>query len=241
MSFYGSFTGFGLADFLLGDVGGFTQGAGLVEGINGYQLGLFAQDQYKVRPNLTRNCRLALGSESCAVGRRRARVQPLSPGQQSHVFPNAPLGLNFPGDPGVDDSLMPTSYGYFEPRLGIAWQPRSLPKTAVRAGFGLFDAPLPYSAYGHTSEVTPFSPTYTFYAGATPIPFADPWSANAGTGGVSPFPPFFSLNNKPAADTHLSRPGNRADCLLKRLQAGHQPRAGTSHSSSSSIPTSRCT
>ena len=31
---------------------------------------------------------------------------------------------------------MPTSYGYFEPRVGVAWQPHSLPRTAIRAGFG---------------------------------------------------------------------------------------------------------
>jgi hypothetical protein len=35
ISFYGDFTGFGLADFLLGDARGFTQGAGLVQGVRG--------------------------------------------------------------------------------------------------------------------------------------------------------------------------------------------------------------
>jgi outer membrane receptor protein involved in Fe transport len=205
VSFYGSFTNFGLADFLLGDAGGFTQGAGLVQGVHGYQLGLYGQDQYRLRPNLTLTAGLRWDpnlAPSVVGGLGSAFI----PGQQSVKFPNAPLGLNFPGDKGVTESLMPKTYGYFEPRIGAAWQPRSLPNTAFRAGFGLFDAPLPYSAYGHVSEVEPFSPTYTFYAGANPIPFSDPWSAFAGTGGKSPFPPFFSLANKPASDSTFTGP-----------------------------------
>jgi hypothetical protein len=206
VGFSGFYTGFGLADFLLGDVSSFTQGAGLVEGVKGYQLGLFAQDQWKARPNLTVTLGLRWDpniAPSVVGGQGAAFI----PGQQSVVFPNAPLGLNFPGDRGVTDSLMPRTYGYYEPRVGIAFQPKSLPKTAFRAGFGLFDAPLPYSVYGHTSEVAPFSPTYSLYAGytgAAAIPFQDPWSASPGTGGKSPFPPFFSLNNKPAKDVTFS-------------------------------------
>ena len=205
VSFYGSFTNFGLADFLLGDAGGFTQGAGLVQGVHGWQLGLYAQDQYRVRPNVTVTAGLRWDPNIAPLvvgGLGSAFI----PGQQSTIFPNAPLGLNFPGDHSVTASLMPRTYGYYEPRVGIAWQPRSLPNTAVRAGFGLFDAPLPYSAYGHVSEVEPFSPTYTFYAGAKPIPFADPWSTFAGTGNKSPFPPFFSLANKPAANSTFTTP-----------------------------------
>jgi outer membrane receptor protein involved in Fe transport len=205
VSFYGSFTNFGLADFLLGDAGGFTQGAGLVQGVHGYQLGLYGQDQYRLRPNLTLTAGLRWDpnlAPAVVGGLGSAFI----PGQQSTMFPNAPVGVNFPGDHGVTNSLMPKTYGYFEPRIGVAWKPRSLPNTAVRAGFGLFDAPLPYSAYGHVSEVEPFSPTYTFYAGSTPIPFSDPWSAFAGTGGKSPFPPFFSLTNKPASDSTFTTP-----------------------------------
>ena len=208
VSFNGFYSGFGLADFLLGDVSQFTQGAGLVEGIKGYQLGVFAQDQWKIRPNvtLTAGLRWDPNLAPSVVGGEGAQF---IPGQQSVIFPGAPLGLNFPGDRGVTDSLMAKTYGYFEPRVGIAWQPKSLPKTSIRAGFGLFDAPLPYSAYGHTSEVAPFSPTFNLYAGytgAAPIPFQDPWSASPGTGGVSPFPPFFSVGNKPAANSTFSTP-----------------------------------
>ena len=72
--------------------------------------------------------------DSRRVGRGAAFVA----GQQSTRFPNAPLGLIFPGDTGVTSALMPASYGYWEPRLGVAWQPRFLPHTVFHAGYGLF-------------------------------------------------------------------------------------------------------
>jgi Carboxypeptidase regulatory-like domain len=206
VAFYGGYTGSGLADFLLGDVGGFTQGAGLIQGTNGWQVGPYIQDQYKFRPNITITAGLRWDPNlppQTAGGQGAA----FHPGQQSTVFTNAPEGLVFPGDKGVNASLMPTSYGYFEPRVGIAWQPSWLKSTSVRAGFGLFDAPLPYSAYGHTPEVTPFSPTYTFYGSpSSPINFQDPYANFAGTNFTSPFPPFLSLANKPAANSAFPGP-----------------------------------
>lgn len=205
ISFYGNFTGFGLADFLLGDEGGFTQGAGEIADVSGIQLGLYAQDQFKVKPTVT----LTLGLRwdpnlpPTSAGGRGAEFKP---GQQSQRFPNAPQGLVFPGDPGVTSSLMPTSYGYYEPRIGFAWQPKSFPNTAFRGGFGLFTAPLPYSVYNHAADVSPFSPTYTFYAGSTPINFQDPYSGFAGTNYQSPFPPFASVNFVPPSNSSFATP-----------------------------------
>ncbi len=206
VSFYGSVTGFGLADFLLGDVGGFTQGAGEIADVTGIQLGLYAQDQFKIRNTVTLTAGLRWDpniAPNSAGGRGAAFI----PNEQSQRFPNAPKGLVFPGDPGVSASLMPRSYGYYEPRIGVAWQPHSLPLTAFRAGFGLFTAPLPYSVYNHAADVSPFSPTYTFYATASnPISFQDPYASFAGTGGKSPFPPFASISTAPPANAAFATP-----------------------------------
>ena len=205
VAFYGGYTGFGLADFLLGEVGGFTQGAGLIQGTDGWQLGLYAQDQWRFRPNLnlTLGLRWDPNLPPSISGKQGASFHP---GQQSTVFPNAPAGMVFPGDRSVPDSLIQTGYGYFEPRIGVAWQPSGLKNTSVRAGFGLFEAPLNYSSYGHVPLVAPFSPTYTFYGSpATPIGFQDPWASFAGTGGKSPFPPFVSLT-PPSANATFSGP-----------------------------------
>ncbi|HVX56865.1 MAG TPA: TonB-dependent receptor, partial [Candidatus Saccharimonadales bacterium] len=194
----GSSTGFGLADFLLGRVGTFTQGAGEIADVSGNLFGAFGQDQWRVRPNLT----LTLGlrwDPNLAPASKDGRGAVYNPGQQSTRFPNAPNGLVFPGDKGVPDSLAKNTYGYWEPRVAVAYQWG--PRTAFRAGFGLFTAPLPYSAYNHVADVNPFSPTYTLNsADVGPIDFSNPWANFPATGGVSPFPPFAYDNVPPPSN-----------------------------------------
>jgi len=53
ISFGNQYTGFGLSDFLLGDVTSYEQGGGETIALKGWQVGLFAQDQFRVRPDLT--------------------------------------------------------------------------------------------------------------------------------------------------------------------------------------------
>jgi hypothetical protein len=199
VSFNGSYTGFGLADFLLGDVSTYTQGAGEIADVSGNLLGVYAQDQFKLRPNVTVTAGLRW-DPNLAPASKDGRGAVWNPGQKSTAFPNAPIGLVFPGDRGVPNSLATNSYGYFEPRVAIAYQASS--KTAFRAGFGMFTAPLPYSAYNHVADVTPFSPTYTLNGSTTnPINFSNPWAGFASTGGVSPFPPFAYSGLAPAANS----------------------------------------
>ena len=197
LSFNGQYTGVGLADFLVGDLSSLFQGAGEVANVAGWQTGYFVQDEYRARPNLTLTAGLRWDPNTppqIANGRAATFV----PGQQSTVYPNAPLGLVFPGDKGIGNGLERTTFGYFEPRIGFAWQPRSLPHTAVHAGFGLFTQPMIYSDYNHTADNAPFAPTFDLQGtNTTPLNLANPWSGSAGTGGVSPFPPFASSSYKP--------------------------------------------
>lgn len=210
LGFNGSYTGNGLADFLMGYLYSYEQGAGEIASLAGWQLGLYGQDQYRVRPNLSITAGLRW-DPNFAPGVTSGRGGAFVPGQQSTLYPNAPLGLVFPGDKGISNGLMPNTYGYWEPRLGVAWQPRSLPRTSFRAGFGLFTAPLMYSMYNHTADISPFSPTYSFTGTQTGVPGTSvpltldaPWSQFAGTGGVSPFPPFAPF--KPASDAAFTTP-----------------------------------
>jgi hypothetical protein len=195
-----------MADFLLGDLGNYQQGAGEIARVAGWQPGIFAQDQFRVRPNLTLTYGLRWDPNfpPSTGGRGAAFVA----GQQSAMFPNAPAGLVFPGDKGVGNGLMQTTTAYWEPRLGVAWQPSFLSKTSIRASFGTFTSPLMYSMYNHTADIAPYSPYYNFYASTAvgPIPLAHPWSYFPGTGGVSPFPPFASTSYKPPASSTFSTP-----------------------------------
>jgi hypothetical protein len=203
--FLNYYTGFGLADYLMGDMIEFIQGGGEIASVKGWQYGIYGQDQYRLRPNLTITAGLRWDPNvppAVAGGRGSA----FRPGQQSTIFPNAPLGLVFPGDSGITNALMPTSYGYFEPRIGIAWQPASLPNTSVRAAFGLFTSPLPYSYYNHTADISPFSPTYTIVEYPSTNTFSNPWSTFAGTNYTSPFPPFASVSYVPPRNSPFQTP-----------------------------------
>jgi hypothetical protein len=222
-----------LADFMVGAGLGYMQGAGEIADVTGWQFGPFIQDDWKILPNLTINLGLRWDPNTPPVsqgGRGAAWIPGASsvaafannkPGQQSVVFANAPAGLNFPGDPGVPNTLMNSDYGYWEPRIGLAYQPKFLHNTVIHAGFGMFTGPLQYSEYNHAADVAPFSPTFSFSGWCWPcspdtalpqtegiIPFDNPWSAStAGSPyATSPFPgtfPWATLSYQPAKNVAI--------------------------------------
>jgi outer membrane receptor protein involved in Fe transport len=204
INFNGQYTGVPFADFLLGDAASITQGAGEQNTTSQWMFGVYAQDVWKIKPNLTATLGLRWDPNTPAhvAGGRGADY---IPGQQSTRFPNAPLGLVFPGDTGINDQLYKTSYGYFEPRIGLAWTPR--PTTAVRAAFGLFTSPMEDAFYQRIGDVAPFSPTYAV-GSPNPVPFDNPWTNFAGGGGLtagkSPFPPFAGPQQNPPSSSLFS-------------------------------------
>ncbi len=205
VTFNGQYTGFPLLDYLLGDVSSFSQGAGESGSEQGWMLGVYAQDQFKVFSNITATAGLRW-DPNLALAIKNGRGAAFHPGQQSTRYPGAPLGLVFPGDAGVGEGLMPTTYGYFEPRLGIAWQPR--PMTSARAGFGLFTTPLEDAFYDKVWDAAPFAPSYQLNGSLSPNPvpisFDTPWSTLAATGGKSPFPPFASPSTLPPSNVSFA-------------------------------------
>jgi len=68
------------------------------------------------------------------------------------MFPAAPTGLIYPGDTNMNDGLRPSSTKFFETRVGVAYQPKNMPRTSFHAAFGLFSAPVPYSDYNHVGR-----------------------------------------------------------------------------------------
>ncbi|MGA8528207.1 MAG: carboxypeptidase regulatory-like domain-containing protein [Acidobacteriaceae bacterium] len=197
IDFDGQYTNYAMADFLLGDMASMTQGAGAYGTYNDWQFGLYAEDSFRYSPGVTFQLGLRWDPNfPLALGAGRAAT--FVAGQQSVVYPDAPVGLVFPGDAGVGPGLMQTQYGYWEPRLGVAWQPRSLPRTSFHGGFGLFTGPQLASQDDHTTNNSPFAPTFTLNGTATtPLSLDNPWSGFAGTGGESPFPPFASYAYRP--------------------------------------------
>jgi Carboxypeptidase regulatory-like domain/TonB dependent receptor len=220
VTFNGSYTGLGLADFLLGDLYSFSQGAGQIADLSGWRLGLFAQDEFRIKPNLTITAGLRWDPNtppSSAAGWGDG----FNPGQTSTVYPNAPTGMIFPGDKGLNSGLMPTTYNYWEPRLGFAWQPKSLQHTSIRAAFGTFTAPLMYVMYNHMALSAPFSPTYSFNGTkTTPLSFANPWASYPGTGGANPFPPFVTIGVRPPSNYVFLKPVTISGAFANNFHLG---------------------
>ena len=246
ISFGGGYTSQGLADWLLGYISSFEQGAGEIADIVGWQVNPYVNDEYRIFPGLTLTAGVRWDPDLAptSVGARGAAFVA---GQQSTMYGNAPKGLIFPGDAGMNASLRPSNYGYYEPRIGVAYQPRNLPRTSFHAGFGLFTGPVAYSSYNHVADVAPFSATFApsapssnaqcYTAGSldtcTPnsgqsiqgyMNFHNPWqTAGFGTGGVSPFPtqvPFASTSYKPPSTSSFPSQINLGASFARNFKAG---------------------
>ncbi len=97
----------------------------------------FAQDEWRLRPNLTLTLGLRYEYSTPKLD-TAGRTFSIVPGAQSVKFPNAPLGLVFPGDPGAPRGANFPNKKNFGPRIGFAWSPGSGGKTSIRGGFGIF-------------------------------------------------------------------------------------------------------
>jgi hypothetical protein len=136
-------------NYLLGLPDSYSQGsANSVDGRT-TQWGVFAQDSWKLQPNLTvyYGLRWELNTPQADAGKR---IQAFRPGQATSVYqcqlnpsdpligtlgsndcsPNGPaasvfpLGLVFPGDQGVPPGLTNNYLRSWAPRLGLAWSPK---------------------------------------------------------------------------------------------------------------------
>ncbi len=194
-AFTGSETGLDFADFLLGVDSNYTQGDAQHFYNQNLLAGLYAQDSWQVRPGLTLNYglrwdRLPFWHE------KYNQLQTVVPGEQSVVFPNAPAGIVFPGDPGVPRSLAATKNTDFGPRVGLAWTPAFLGagKTSLRASWGMFYTPIEGLSPAIMSANPPYGYTYT---SAVPTLFDSPWTAAADGSSLEPDGPRFPLAKVP--------------------------------------------
>ena len=134
------------AEFLLGLTDTYTQGSGQREDIRATAVYPFAQDSWKIKPNLTLNygLRWELNTPLTDI---TGTVETFRPGQNSTLYPCAlsplsqayfgvgtsncnavgvtPTGLVVPGDKGVPAAMTSTYYKAFAPRIGIAYSPNS--------------------------------------------------------------------------------------------------------------------
>ena len=179
--FNGSETGNDYADFLIGAPAAYIQGQALPFNGRAKYFGLYGQDSWRARSNLTLNFGLRW-DVSGPWYEQHNQIESIVPGLQSKVFPGSPAGWVFPGDPGVPRGLSPTRYNNFGPRLGLAYSPSASSgflskltggpgKTSIRAGYGVF-----FTAFEGATDYNEIgdSPFGFFYTGSAPQ-FATPF------------------------------------------------------------------
>ncbi|HXP85191.1 MAG TPA: TonB-dependent receptor [Bryobacteraceae bacterium] len=192
-------TGLGLGDFMMGNVNTFTQQGVQSIGFRSDYFGAYAQDTWKISSRLTMNGGLrwdpflpfSWGDGQAFQFSQSGFLQ----GSRSTVYPNAPAGVLYSGDPGVlpDGKTNANQWWHFSPRLGLAYDPSGKGQMTIRASWGLFrDYPDFYE-----SQQVKISPPYNFTivttapGGGSPAGFANPWVDYPGG---SPFPNTLSKN-----------------------------------------------
>jgi hypothetical protein len=163
-----------IPNYLLGLPDSYGQGSANAVDVRTTQLDLFAQDAWKLKSNLVLNygLRWEWSTPQADAGNR---IQAFRPGQATKIYPCVldpsnglagslgstdcspqgpagsvfPLGMVFPGDPGVPSGLTNNYLKAFAPRLGLAWSPAwsqgwlhkisgGPGKSSIRLGWGVF-------------------------------------------------------------------------------------------------------
>jgi hypothetical protein len=163
-----------IPNYLLGLPDSYSQGSANAVDVRTKQFDLFAQDAWHLRPNLTLNYGIRW-EWNTPQGDAGNRIQAFRPGQATSIYPCVlsssdpllgslgssdcspqgpagsvfPLGIVFPGDPGVPAGLTNSYLRAFAPRLGLAWSPNwssgwlakvsgGPGRSSVRLGWGMF-------------------------------------------------------------------------------------------------------
>jgi Carboxypeptidase regulatory-like domain len=193
-------------DFFLGIPDTYAQGSGGFIDSLAYEYYAYAQDNWKVTSDFTLNYGIAWDVETPNATRQYGGIGIVcwqNSSVESRVFPGAPPGLLYPGDPGCNKYGGTTpKYDHFGPRVGFAWSPSRGPAMllgstgthnfAIRGGFGLY-----YNRDAQEGQLQnlgdpPFERNSTGAAEAGPglsPGFANPFADVAGNGSEpNPFP-----------------------------------------------------
>jgi carboxypeptidase family protein/TonB-dependent receptor-like protein len=206
-TFNGSDTGSDFVDFLIGSPALYNQADSQAYYPRHKYIGGFGQDSWQIKSNLTLNYGLRWDLMQY-WSEKYNQIPTFIPGEQSQVYPTAPLSLVYPTDRGVANTLVPEK-NRFSPRLGIAYSPNKADgwlgkifggpgKTSIRAGYGIFYSVIQGNTIAFDEPQPPYGLSYT--SPVAPL-FATPFTAATGEAGINPFPLTF-----PPLNASISHP-----------------------------------
>jgi hypothetical protein len=184
-----------MADFMLGLPASFSQGGSQIVAEKQHYVGVYAQDVWRANSHVTLNYGLRWEPFLAAKDQNHFNMafvrDRFDQGIRSTVYPNAPAGLVFPGDPGFPTNGANTTnlLKQFAPRLGVVWNPTGDDVQSIRAAVGKFyDSPKLWQ-YGHHMLNAPYGNTVVALpptscpppnANGCPVNLLNPWANTPG-------------------------------------------------------------
>jgi hypothetical protein len=185
-------TGDSTLDYLMGAQSSFQQSKAQQNALRGSIPSIYAQDTYHPSKRLTLVAGLRWSPNFAPYdyfNRGTAfSMAAFLANQTSSVYPNAPAGALYYGDPGVPRAYTKSTPVQFSPNAGVSFDPRGDGKTVIRAGAELiYDQPNFFTAQ-RLEDNPPFATAISQVQTSTsgPISFSAPWSAGSIT--TNPFP-----------------------------------------------------
>jgi len=156
-------SGYGYADFYSGAAASVYQNSPISSWQYKWTPFLYVQDDWRATHKLTLN--LGMRWEPYVTVRDAyGENTAFRAGQQSTVYPLAPVGYLFPGDKGIDGlGVVPNRYARFSPRFGFAYDPFGDGKTSIRGGYGVFSDTIQLVTLNSNPTSQPFSYGLTTY------------------------------------------------------------------------------
>ena len=218
--FDGSFTGLGMADFMLGYMHDFQQTNATPDDLRQWVMSFYAQDSWRIAKNFTVNFGIRWEptfADPDKYGRGTSFSMPaFLTGAHSTKDPTAPPGLFVPGDPGIPPANWNGSYANFAPRLGIVWDPKGDGKQTLRFGAAiLYDST---ETWFNERETT--NPPYgnDIDVGSTGT-LTNPW---AGYAPGNPFPQKPGALFFPQFGTYINMPINPKPTYVEQWNVTYQ-------------------
>ncbi len=185
----GSVAGDADLDLLEGAMSSFSQSKQQQNALRGPIPSLYIQDTFHATKRLTAVAGIRWAPQYMPVDYfNRGSIFSMSAflaNQISSVYPKAPAGSLFYGDPGVSRQFTQNSIGQFSPNIGLSFDPVGNGKTVIRGGAELIYDEVNYFTAQRVNQNPPFATAVTPNTSAQ-LSFTNPWTINGVN--TNPFP-----------------------------------------------------